>query len=43
VGADAAAADDYYEGFAEGSESFVSEEDAIASELFEDEVFIVVA
>lgn len=43
MGADAAAANYYYEGLAEVLETGVGEEDAVTGELFEDEVFIVVA
>ncbi len=43
VRADATASDDYDEGFAKLGESVVGQEDAVARELFEDEVFVVVA
>jgi hypothetical protein len=36
VGADAAAADDDYEGVAQFGEAFVCQEDAVAGELLED-------
>lgn len=42
MGADATAADDDDKGVAQLGESFVGEEDAVASQLFQDQCFVVV-